>query len=79
MPPRKRTDTTPDELPEGDATAPESAAPEIAPEEAPAPEAPQKSDLQVVEKPCGDCFPNGWPELGYAVGCEHGTWTRDQL
>lgn len=38
---------------------------------------PERSDLQSVEAPCAECFPNGWPAQGYAVGCTHGTWTRE--
>lgn len=37
---------------------------------------PSRSDLQTVDAPCADCFPAGWPDQSYAVGCEHGTWTR---
>lgn len=51
----------------------EAAAPELAPPTSPEP---AKSDLQAVEAPCSLCFPNGWPDLVFAVGCEHGTWYR---
>lgn len=40
-------------------------------------DAPERSDLQTVDKPCKECFPNGWPEGAFSVGCTHGTWTRD--
>jgi hypothetical protein len=40
--------------------------------------APERSDLQTVDKPCEECLPNGWPEGAFSVGCTHGTWVRDQ-
>lgn len=40
-------------------------------------EKPERSDLQTVDKPCEECFPNGWPEGAFSVGCTHGTWIRD--
>lgn len=43
----------------------------------PAAPPPSKSDLQEVEQPCAQCFPNGWPEGAFSVGCEHGTWIRN--
>jgi hypothetical protein len=42
------------------------------------PKAPEKSDLQDVEQPCVECFPNGWTEGAFSQGCEHGTWVRKQ-
>lgn len=27
--------------------------------------------------PCTECLPGGWPDGASAVGCTHGTWTRD--
>lgn len=52
----------------GDGTAPPSETP---------PETPAKSDLQDVEQPCAECFPGGWPEQAFSVGCAHGTWIRE--
>lgn len=43
--------------------------------EPPAP--PARSDLKDVEQPCAECFPNGWPEQAFSVGCTHGTWIRE--
>lgn len=40
---------------------------------------PTKSDLQKVEQPCSECFPDGWGDGFFARGCEHGTWARDNL
>lgn len=40
--------------------------------------APERSDLQTVDRPCEECHPRGWPEGAYAVGCTHGTWVRAQ-
>jgi len=41
---------------------------------------PERSELQAADKPCGECFPNGWPDLEgtFSVGCTHGTYTRKQ-
>lgn len=41
---------------------------------------PARSDLQSADKPCGECFPNGWPDLkgALSVGCTHGTYIRKQ-
>ncbi|WP_439947169.1 hypothetical protein [Streptomyces sp. BBFR109] len=36
----------------------------------------ERSDLQDAERPCGECFPNGWPEGAFSVGCTHGTYIR---
>jgi hypothetical protein len=36
-----------------------------------------KSDLQKVETPCSECFASGWADGIFAVGCEHGTWSRN--
>jgi hypothetical protein len=41
-------------------------------------EKPERSDLQTVDQPHEECFPNGWPEGAYSVGCTHGTWVREQ-
>lgn len=41
-------------------------------------DAPERSDLQTVDKPCEECLPNGWPEGASAVGCTHGTYVRKQ-
>lgn len=38
---------------------------------------PKRSSRKTVEQPCPECFPEGWPATSTAVGCEHGTWTRD--
>ncbi|MFD4968958.1 hypothetical protein [Streptomyces sp. NPDC058424] len=38
---------------------------------------PERSSPQTVERPCAECFPNGWPEGAVSVGCTHDTWTRD--
>jgi hypothetical protein len=37
-----------------------------------------RSDLQTVGQPCQECFPNGWPEGAFSVGCTHGTYVRTQ-
>jgi hypothetical protein len=37
-----------------------------------------RNDLQAADKPCGECFPNGWPEGIFSVGCTHGTYIREQ-
>lgn len=94
MPPRKRAASAPKAEPEQEPLAPESEAePEQAdagdsaeetPEEAPGAtkpaedEAPERSDLQTAEQPHEECFPNGWPEGAFSVGCTHGTWVRKQ-
>lgn len=39
---------------------------------------PERSDLQAVDQPHEECFPNGWPEGAFSVGCTHGTWVRKQ-
>lgn len=41
-------------------------------------DAPERSDLQTVDKPCEECLPNGWPEGASSVGCTHGTYVRKQ-
>lgn len=68
MPPRKRAESAPQTEPE----QPE------APTEA-ASQAPQetKRGRRTAETPCQSCFPDGWPDDATAVGCEHGSWTRD--
>lgn len=80
MPPRKRAESKPaepeaatqeTELPDADSGDEETA--EAA---APAAKKPAQSDLQAVEAPCPECFPNGWPDGGFGLGCEHGTWYR---
>ncbi|MGW5123307.1 hypothetical protein ACWEQ7_04430 [Streptomyces sp. NPDC004069] len=82
MPPRKRTAA------ESPAKAPQEPAPAELQSEKRQPAAdnvgpkddqgaPERSDLQTVERPCPECIPNGWPEGVFAVGCTHGTWTRD--
>jgi len=57
------------------------------PDEAPAddsadqtPDAPkaERGDVQAAGKPCQECFPNGWPEGAFSVGCTHGTYVRKQ-
>lgn len=82
MPPRKRAETKPEE-PE-QTTVPDPAATDDDPEpktpdEPPTdePKAPEKSDLQSVEQPCAECFPNGWANGAFSHGCNHGTWVRD--
>lgn len=83
MPPRKRAQSAPKTEPEPtDETLPEnddSATPDDAPT-APSGDAetkPARSDLETVEQPCPDCFPGGWPDQAFAVGCTHGSWQRD--
>jgi hypothetical protein len=39
---------------------------------------PERSELREAEMPCGECFPNGWPEGAFSVGCIHGTYVRKQ-
>jgi len=95
MPPRKRAASAPKTEPaqepetlEAADTAGDDAAAE--PDEAPAngsadptpPDAPkpERSDVQAADKPCQECFPNGWPEVegAFSVGCTHGTYIRKQ-
>jgi hypothetical protein len=59
--------------PDADDEQPDPAPPE--PDTAPDPE-PEKSDIQTVDEPCADCFPQGWPAQAFGLGCEHGTWSR---
>lgn len=71
MPPRKRAQSAPKT--DGETLEPAS-------DEQPPPDAetePNRSDLQTVDAPCSECFPGGWPEQSFAVGCTHGTWQRD--
>lgn len=83
MPPRKRAvsaatpdpDDTPEPVAEVDDNALEPSEP--APTDGAASK-PGRSDLQAVDAPCPQCFPDGWggPNIG-ARGCEHGTWQRE--
>lgn len=50
------------------------AAPDAEPE--PEPKMPARSDLQEANEPCSICYPDGWPEQVFSLGCEHGTWLR---
>lgn len=67
-----------DPAPGADAAG-DAPAPPLADDRGDTPAAPplSKSDLQEVEQPCAQCFPNGWPEGAFSVGCEHGTWIRN--
>jgi hypothetical protein len=62
-----------------EASADDSPKPTPDDDKTPAPdgEKPARGDLQTVEQPCAECFPNGWPEDAFSVGCTHGTWVRD--
>jgi hypothetical protein len=73
MPPRKRAQSAPKT---DDETLEPLADEETGPDGGAETE-PERSDLQAVENPCPNCFPNGWPEGSFAVGCEHGSWIRD--
>ena len=84
MPPRKRTQSTPNTEAEPtaeqltDDTGADTLAPAV--EETPAPPAdtkPKRGERKPTNLPCADCFPNGWPETSTGLGCEHGSWTRD--
>ncbi|MEU5596692.1 hypothetical protein [Streptomyces sp. NPDC020298] len=70
MPPRKRAESAPKAeepvAPETDSQTACSTADDSA-----------RSDLQTVDRPCEECFPNGWPQQAFSVGCTHGTWIRD--
>lgn len=90
MPPRKRTEPKPVEPEQTLVDAPQDPSadptdesddtisdPNDEPHAASADPAPTKSDLQAVEQPCTTCFPTGWPDGAFSVGCEHGTWMRD--
>lgn len=81
MPPRKRAESKPAEPVEPqlgeDPAAPEAAAAEEPPPASPDSDKPKKSDLQAAEQPCPICIPNGWVEGAFSMGCEHGTWVRD--
>lgn len=68
MPPRKRAESAPQPEPE----LPETPAEETSEE----PQAAKRTRRTAVE-PCTTCFPDGWPDGATAVGCEHGSWTRD--
>lgn len=69
MPPRKRAETEPAPLDTTEDTSGTEATPD-----SPAPAAKRrKADPEV----CPACFPNGWPGNAEAVGCEHGSWTRN--
>lgn len=88
MPPRSRKNVEPTSATEEtvepaseDASATADADPSDAPpvqDTAPAAEPePERSEVQLVENPCSECFPGGWPEQSYALGCTHGTWQRE--
>lgn len=79
MPPRKRAESVPKtEESSVEALAEAEGAPAVADEEQPAPPAEAKPKRnKPANLPCAECFPNGWPETSTAVGCEHGSWTRD--
>ena len=68
MPPRKRAESAPQPEPE-QADAPTETT-SHAPQET-------KRGRRTAEAPCKICFPDGWPDSVTAVGCEHGSWTRD--
>jgi hypothetical protein len=70
MPPRKRAEAAPTPEPDPTVTTGEAEAPEPAPK-------PAKAARRTASAPCTTCFPGGWPETSTAVGCEHGSWTRD--
>ena len=72
MPPRKRAQSAPKTDEETLEPVDEQTGPEVGAETEP-----ERSDLQTVGLPCSDCFPGGWPEGSFAVGCEHGSWIRD--
>ena len=83
MPPRKRAETKPADPVE---TATDEAAEETAPAEAAAAEEPSsgseskptaKRKQHTDPEPCTECFPGGWPDGSTGLGCEHGTWSRD--
>ncbi|MFE9448271.1 hypothetical protein [Streptomyces sp. NPDC006739] len=85
MPPRKRATAAPESVADdqqtdgSDARANDDAGPGSA-DTAPGTENSdelERSELQAVDEPCTECFPRGWPDHSFAVGCEHGTWTRD--
>ncbi|MFJ5217172.1 hypothetical protein ACIP98_20920 [Streptomyces sp. NPDC088354] len=57
------------------APATESTEPTPDPGDDDAPKADEGSD-EPAERPCPQCFPQGWRDTVTAVGCEHGTWTR---
>jgi hypothetical protein len=71
------TTPEPPETPEGPATFDAGAAPAGSDPGESDDKASAKSDLQQVEQPCTTCFPSGWPAMAFSVGCEHGTWIRD--
>lgn len=84
MPPRKRAASAPKAEPGQEPLAPEdeadgqqadAATDESTPDSDDA--AAPAGDLQAVDKPHEECFPNGWPEGAFSVGCTHGTWVRD--
>jgi hypothetical protein len=71
----KTEEPTVEPLAETSADAPAAAA-----EETPAPQAepkPKRSERRPAALPCSICFPNGWSEGSTAVGCEHGSWKRE--
>ncbi|MGW2692333.1 hypothetical protein ACWC3Y_10780 [Streptomyces sp. NPDC001296] len=78
MPPRKRAQTAPktDELGETAEPLTEGEPEPSGPDADGATAEPERSDLQAVNEPCPTCFPGGWPEQSFAVGCEHGSWQR---
>ncbi|MEU0818961.1 hypothetical protein [Streptomyces mirabilis] len=77
MPPRKRAASAPKPETEGTvAPLAEDDSDDPAAEQPDEPK-PERSDLQPVDAPCLECFPNGWPEQSFAVGCTHSTWKRD--
>ena len=85
MPPRKRAQSAPKtdsdaELLADDATEQEDSGAEGS--TAPAPpddteDKPKRGSRRHSDQPCTTCFPEGWPDGAIAVGCEHGSWTRD--
>ncbi|MEU8968163.1 hypothetical protein AB0D11_02610 [Streptomyces monashensis] len=79
MPPRKRAQSAPKSVEPDEATAAlaDGEPDPDTPEADVTPPAPERSDLQTVDAPCPQCFPAGWPEGAFAVGCEHGSWKRD--
>lgn len=82
MPPRKRAESKPNEpvldadVPAGDEEQAETPAETPTPDPEAEP-APAKSDLQTAERPCVECFPDGWTEQVFSLGCTHGTWVKN--
>jgi hypothetical protein len=49
----------------------------MADEKEPAEKPVRRSRAKAEEKPCGQCWPNGWPaEDTHTASCPHGNWSR---